>query len=150
MGGFFDGIGSATYDVAEGFSRASQRQFDDDPGGGAFDLDTYVPGMSSPGSDADVNTETGQFTATEDERAGNFATSVLGSVPRQFDDASGGGFGDETVDQTTDAIGEAGDAAGAAIADEIANNQAMQVALLFLAVYVIGQLFDVSVGSGTA
>jgi len=54
-------------DFADGIERASKRQFDDEPGGGVFDLDTYT-GAERPGSDAEVPAEEGIVTQPADER----------------------------------------------------------------------------------
>ena len=93
-------------DFADGIERASKRQFDDEPGGGVFDPDTYT-GEEAPGSDAEVPEEEGIATQPESERGGGPATSLLGSLPRQFDDREGGGFADEAADQAGDAAGDA-------------------------------------------
>ncbi|MFD1588722.1 hypothetical protein ACFR9U_17220 [Halorientalis brevis] len=99
MGGLLDGAADAYDNFAEGLSRSAQRQFDDTPGGGFADLDTYLPGQS-PGEQADVSdhTDDGILTAPPEETSQGPVYQVVGSIPRQFDDRPDGGFADEAID----------------------------------------------------
>lgn len=111
MGNWIPGVdGLSPGEIADGIETASKRQFDDEPGGGALDPDTWIPGMDSPGSDAEVPDDEGMWTAPEDQRGDGFANTVLldglGSIPRQFDDREGGGFADFALDRGDDATEE--------------------------------------------
>jgi hypothetical protein len=141
MGSWLGGVGDAYSDFEEGLGRASQRQFDDEPGGGAFDLDTWVPGMDSEGSDADISDEameTGILNAPADERNDGPVNQYIGALTRQFDDRQGGGFGDEFTNAATDAADSA-----------LRSNRAVQILVVLVVVVALGQLFDVQLG-GTA
>ncbi|GAB3315277.1 hypothetical protein [Haloplanus salinarum] len=84
-------------DFTRGLDRALYRQFDDVPGGGIADPDTYLPG-SSPGGETDVPEDP----SWDDESiADTFGAEVFAPIGRQFDDEPGGGVIDIIVDRTT-------------------------------------------------
>ncbi|WP_436929078.1 hypothetical protein [Halosimplex halobium] len=144
-GGVADGVVS-TYDgFASGVERASKRQFDDEPGGGALDLDTYVPGMESPGSDAEVPETEGMATQPLSERSGGFVTGTLGAIPRQFDDEAGGGL----ADGFWESVGAAGDWAMGDVDETIgrATSWPMMIAIAAVAFLVAR---EVSASGGSA
>jgi hypothetical protein len=132
-------LGSVWDGFASGIERASKRQFDDEPGGGALDPDTWIPGVTAPGSDADVPVDEGMATVPESERSGGFPTRVLGSFARQFDDNPGGGFLDEVGEQAT----------GAAVDAPVWIQGLMTVVLLAAIAISLGQLFTFNVGVGS-
>jgi len=136
-----DPLADSWNDFADGVETASKRQFDDEPGGGALDLDTYVPGMTAPGSDAEVPENEGMATVAPEDRANGIVTGLLGSVPRQFDDDPGGGFGDAALDTA----GDTADNVTGSVVDQMAENPAFGLVVALLVVVAVGQAFDFQV-----
>lgn len=148
MSGFVDNLldPDRATGLVRGFTRASKRQFDDEPGGGVFDLDTYSPWHDSPGGDAEVPLGPGLDEGTAGD---NTTSGIVAAVGRSVDDRAGGGVFEGIQETAEDAAERDGPLADlAAVAAWIMNNGylVIGVVVLLALLYLFGPVLRIVAG----